>query len=137
MDFGRILKTAVVVGIVMNLFDYLVNGVLLRDMMMGQSFMNPNPPMMWLVIGDFVAALVIVTVYDKVRGAFGAGPKGGATFGLYAGVLVNFPTWIFVHLLFQGVSQSTALTWTIVGIVWGVVAGTMAGAVYGKLAPST
>jgi hypothetical protein len=136
MDFGRILKAAVIVGIVMNGFDFLVNGVLLKDMMAGQSFMNQDPPIMWLVIGDFVAALVIVTVYDKVRGAFAAGPRGGAIFGLYAGVLVNFPTWILVHLLFQGVSYHTAWHWTLLGIAWGLLAGTTTGAVYGKLGSS-
>jgi hypothetical protein len=51
---------------------------------------------------------------------------------LYAGVLVNFPTWIFAHLIFVDFPYGLSWTWTVVGIVWGVIAGAVAGAVYKK-----
>ena len=87
---------------------------------------------MWFVFGDFVAAFVLVWVYDRVYSSFGGGPKGGATFGLFAGVLMNFPARVFAHLLFVGYTYSFAWIMVIYGIVWAVVAGAVAGALYKK-----
>ena len=72
------------------------------------------------MIGDFVTVLVFVWVYDRVRWSR-AGVKGGASYALYAGILINFPTWIFAHLLFEGFPYSLAWTWTLVGIGWCVI----------------
>ncbi len=132
MNVKKILLTAVAVGVVMNIFDFVVQGQLLAGYGAQFAFLKKEPPIPWLVVGDFVAALVLVWFYDRVHGSFGTGPKGGATFGLYAGVLVNFPTWIFAHLLFVDFPYGLSWTWTIVGIVWGVIAGAVAGAVYKK-----
>ena len=87
-------------------------------------------PMHWLIIGDFVAAAVFVIFYDRVYQSFGGGLKGGAIYGLWAGVLANFPTWVFSHLLIQGFTQELALVWTIAGIVSGVILGATAGLLY-------
>ncbi len=127
MPIGRILKTAVIVGIVVNVFDFLVNGLLLASFHAALANMNPDPPMALLVFGDFVAALVFVWVFSRVRSAFGPGAAGGAAFGLYAGVLVNFPTWIFLHILMTGIPYSSAWLWTVVGIAWAVTAGAATG----------
>ncbi|HEY7514325.1 MAG TPA: hypothetical protein VIC87_07600 [Vicinamibacteria bacterium] len=45
---------------------------------------------------------------------------------------VNFPTWIFGHLILEGFTYTLAWVWTTVGIVWCVIAGAVAGAVYKK-----
>jgi hypothetical protein len=67
-----------------------------------------------------------------VFSSFGGGPKGGATFGVYAGVLINFPTWIFSHLLVDGFTYGLAWLWTVIGIVWAVIGGAVVGAIYRK-----
>jgi len=133
MNVKKMLLATVAVGVVMNVFDFVVQGQLLKGYyaQFGSLF-RTDMPIPWLVVGDFVAALVFVVVYDRVFSSFGGGPKGGATFGLYAGVLVNFPTWIFSYLLIAGFSYGLAWVWTVVGIVWGVIAGAVAGAVYKK-----
>jgi D-alanyl-lipoteichoic acid acyltransferase DltB (MBOAT superfamily) len=79
-----------------------------------------------------VAALVFVWVYDRVYGSFGGGWKGGATYGLFAGILVNFPTWLFMNLVLEGFPYGLAWIWTIVGVVYGVILGAVAGALYKK-----
>lgn len=132
MNVKKLVLAAVVVGLVMNVVDFVVQGMLLAGYYSQFSLLKREPPIPWLVIGDFVAALVFVWVYDRVRSSFGGGPKGGATFGLYAGVLVNFPTWIFAHLIFVDFPYGLAWTWTIVGVAWGVIAGAVTGAVYKK-----
>ena len=132
MNVKKLLLTAVVVGVVMNIVDFVVQGQLLAGYYANFSLFKREAPIPWLVVGDFVAALVFVWVYDRVRASFGAGPKGGATYGLYAGVLVNFPTWIFAYLLMEGFTYGLAWTWTLVGIAWCVIAGALAGLLYKK-----
>lgn len=130
MNVKKLLLTAVVVGVVMNIVDFVVQGQLLAGYYANFPLFKREPPIPWLVVGDFVAALVFVWVYDRVRSSFGAGPQGGATYGLYAGVLVNFPTWIFAYLLMEGFTYGLAWTWTLVGIAWCVIAGALTGLLY-------
>jgi hypothetical protein len=130
MNVKKVLLTALAVGVVMNIFDFVVQGQLLAGYNGQFSLMRKDPPIPWLIVGDFVAALVFVWVYSRVASAFPGGPQGGATYGLYAGILVNFPTWIFAYLLIEGFTYGLAWVWTVVGIVWMVVAGAVAGAVY-------
>ena len=132
MNVKKLLLAAVAVGVATNILDFVVHGQLLTGYYSQFSFFRKEMPVQWFVIGDFVAALVFVWVYDRVFSSFGGGPKGGATFGLYAGVLVNFPTWIFSHLLIDGFTYRLAWVWTAIGIVWAVLAGAVAGAVYKK-----
>ena len=132
MNVKKLLLTAVVVGVVMNIVDFVVQGQLLAGLYASLPLFKKEPSIHLLVIGDFVTALVFVWVYDRVRSSFGAGAKGGATYGLYAGILINFPTWIFAHLLFEGFPYSLAWTWALLGIGWCVIAGAVAGAVYKK-----
>jgi len=130
MNVKKLLLTAVVVGVVMNIVDFVVQGQLLAGYYANFSLFKKEPPIPMLVVGDFVAALVFVWVYDRVRSSFAAGPQGGATYGLYAGVLVNFPTWIFAYLLMEGFGYGLAWTWTLVGIAWCVIAGALTGLLY-------
>jgi hypothetical protein len=130
MDLGRIIKTTLVAGIVANAIDY-VSFTFLFTSYMQLPFMNPMPPIAWLVIGDFVAALIFVVVFARVRGSFGPGAMGGMTYGLYAGILMNFPVWIFMHLIVKDWSYGYSWFSTIYGIVWAVIVGAAAGAVFG------
>jgi len=130
MNVKKLLLTAVVVGVVMNIVDFVVQGQLLAGYYANFPLFKREAPIPWLVVGDFVAALVFVWMYDRVRSSFGAGPQGGATYGLYAGVLVNFPTWIFAYLLMEGFTYGLAWTWTLVGIAWCVIAGALTGLLY-------
>jgi hypothetical protein len=132
MNVKKLLLATVVVGVVMNIVDFVVQGQLLAGLYANLPLFQKEPKIHWLVVGDFVTALVFVWVYDKVRSSFGAGFGGGALYGLYAGILINFPTWIFAHLLFEGFPYSLSWTWTLVGVVWCVIAGAVAGAVYKK-----
>lgn len=121
-------------GVVMNIVDIVLQGKIMESMYYSKHqdvfIMTTSPA--WFVLGDFVAVLVMAWVYDKVSSSFAAGWKGGAMYGLYAGVLVNFPTWIFVHLFLKGFSYRFAWFSTIYGIVWSVIAGIIIVALYKK-----
>jgi len=137
MPVSRLLLTTAAVGVAVNVYDFLVHGLLLQRPLYSHLPLmrtDMSPPL--LIVTDFVAALVFVWVYQRVRPSFGAGPAGGAVFGLYAGVLVNFPTWIASYLLLQGFTYGLAWAWTLAGVVWGILAGAVAGALAGRTEPA-
>ena len=133
MPVSKLLVTAVVVGIVVNLYDFLIHGVLLQGSLYpGIPLLRPDASIPLLIVTDFVAALVFVWVYDRVRAAFPTSAPGGAKFGLYVGVLANFPTWIACYLLLDGFTYPLAWAWTLAGIGWCVLAGAVTGALAGR-----
>jgi hypothetical protein len=121
-------------GIAMVVLDYVIQGMIMEKMYYSKhlDLFNAMTNPMWYIVGDFVAVLVLAWVYDKVSSSFAAGWKGGAMYGLYAGILVNFPAWIFVHLSIKGFSYRFAWFSTIYGVAWAVIAGAIFVALYRK-----
>ncbi|MBI2428613.1 MAG: hypothetical protein HYV29_07445 [Ignavibacteriales bacterium] len=124
---------AVVVGsIVVNVIDFLVQGMLFQQMfyskMQGLKMTNPA----WFMIMDVILVIVFVWFYDKVYGSFGGGMNGGMKFGLYYGVVMSFPTMFFPYLMWESVMYGYVWASIIYGIAWGVVLGTVVGKFYMK-----
>jgi hypothetical protein len=137
MPVAKLLVTAIVVGIVVNLYDFVIHGLALQGPLYSKlPLMRTEASLPLLIISDFVAALVFVWVYDRVRRSFAPSAAGGAVFGLYAGVLVNFPTWIICSLLLNGFTYGLAWAWILTGILWGVLAGAVAGALLSRPVPT-
>lgn len=138
MKSGKFWLAVLVSGVVVNILDFVLHGMILQNAYYGKMPEVFNPPgnPVWFIIGDFVTMLVFTWVYDKVYRSFWGGAKGGAMFGLYAGVLESFPTWIFMHLVIKGFPYSLSWIWTINGIMWGVIAGAVVGAIYKKAEPT-
>lgn len=131
MNVGRIVKVALAAGIVYNIFDYIVlNYVLAGTMASIASISNPEPSMIANAINNFGAGLMVALVFDKVRASFGPGAGGGLTFGIYAGLLVNIPVWLGLHVFLKDISYGTAWVFTTYGIVAYTVMGATAGFVY-------
>jgi len=61
--------------------------------------MRTDTRLVYYIVADFVAALVLAWVLNRISSAFGDGAKGGAAAGFYLGVLVNFPAYHFLHLM--------------------------------------
>lgn len=121
-------------GVVANALDLAVHGYLLGTAFyarLPELFRSDGSPAL-LVLSDFVAVAVFVWVYDRVRSSFPAGVRGGATFGLYAGLLIGFPTHIFLNLVIVDFPYVVAWAWTANQVVWGVTVGTIVGAIVGK-----
>ena len=122
-------------GVVMNIADFLGQGLVMTSMYYAkhpETFVTTTTNPLWFIFGDFVTIFVLAWVFAKVAASFNAGWSGGAMYGLYAGVLVNFPTWIMAHLMVKGISYKFAWFSTIYGIAWTVIAGAILGAIYPK-----
>lgn len=133
MNLTRFLVAGLAGGVVGNVFDFLVHEKLLASRYAAlPGLFRPDAPLEWLIVGDFVAAFVLVWVWDRVMGSFPPGAKGGAIGGFYAGVLVSFPSSIFWNLLFVGFPYSLSWIWVVSGVAWGVLVGAVIGALYKK-----
>jgi hypothetical protein len=99
--------------------------------------MNAAPAFMWILIGDLVGGLVLAWVYDKTRSVFGGGLKGGATYGFYAGVLINVPLWLLMTVYLTGWPYRSSWALTIGGIFWTTVAGAVIGLVDERIGAKT
>ena len=126
MNVKKCLTIGLVLGIVANIIDFVVQGNLLAGYYAGPPFRQDNNIPLFIV-GDFVAALVFTWFYLRFAASVPAGAAGGATLGVYAGVLISFPTNIFLHLVIQGFPYALSWIWTIYGIVLYVVLGAIAG----------
>ena len=128
MDFKKFLAIGLAVGIAANIADSLVHGQLLADFYAHPPFrqgVNPG----WMILGDLVAGFVFAWFYLAVAGSFAPGVPGGATMGFYTGVLVIFPSAIFMHLMFEGFPYFLSWIWIVYGVAWYVCAGAIAGAI--------
>ena len=128
MNFQTLLKLGIVTGILMNVFDIGVQGLLLAGFYTAPVFRKPEDEIVYLVLADFAAAFVFVWLYLKLGSATGPGVAGGATFGFYAGVLYSFPMFYAMHLLFNGYTSELAWINTVYQVLVYVIIGAVAGA---------
>ena len=132
MNIGKVIKTGIAVGITVVALDFAINNFVLGNYIAGLAFVNTGfaTAMTWNLVGDLVAGLVFALVFDRVRGSCGPGMAGGLTFGLYAGIIINFPTWHFAHLYIKDWPYMASWVWTCSGVFMGLVEGAVAGIVY-------
>lgn len=131
MHLRKLVLAALATGLAINLLDFFVHGLLFENMYYSQvPIFRRDNTVPFLVLADFMKALVFVWVYDRVRDSFAAGAAGGATYGLYAGILVQFPANIFLHLLIRDFPYALTWAWTLYGVALFVGAGAVAGAIY-------
>ncbi|MBI4500530.1 MAG: hypothetical protein HY700_05155 [Gemmatimonadetes bacterium] len=96
INWGRVLAGGLLAGLVLNIGDFLVNGVALSTQWnaalqaLGKSEMSPAL-IAWFVLYDFLAGIFLVWLYAAIRPRFGAGPRtavyAGLAFWALAGLL--------------------------------------------------
>jgi hypothetical protein len=135
MQLNKALPAIVLVFVWSLVFDNFLMGITMGSAMAQIPGMTGQFSMLWQTVGNVCGAVVLVWVYDRVRGAFAGGLSGGALFGFYAGVLINFPTWLYMSV-YAGWPYRPTWHATLVLIVATVVAGTLVGLVYEKVGAS-
>ena len=132
MGVMPLVKAVVAGGVVANVLDTVAHGFVLGDAYYSrQTGLFATGSVAWFVLGNFVAVGVFVWVYLRVRQSFRYGARGGATFGLYAGVLIGFPTHIVLSLIIVDFPYGLAWAWTIHEVVWTVTVGAIIGLLVG------
>jgi hypothetical protein len=134
INWGRVLLGGLLAGVIINLFEYLTNGVVLAKrwnaamMALGREGMS-NMAIAHFIIGGFILGIGAIWVYAIARPRFGPGPKTAlcTAFGywIFAYALPNFET-AGMHLF----PRRLLLAGTVVGLVELLVASLAGAAVY-------
>ncbi len=132
MQVTKFLSAVVVLFVWGFLFDKFLAATVYGSAFSQVPGLVAEPSMQWILIGSLVGCAVLVWVYEKVRGSFAAGASGGMIFGLYTGVLMNFPVWLF-HTIYAAWPYKAMWHFTLVSIVMTVISGAMIGLVYQKV----
>jgi len=132
MNVVKLVVAWLVVGVVMNVLDFLFHGLALGSYYAQLTIMREDTPYLLFVLLSFVFALVFVLVYDRLYATAECRVGRGAAFGFWAGLLLNFPMNIGLHLMVKGVPYGMTWIWTIYGIIAMTIAGAIAGAIYAK-----
>lgn len=121
INMQKVLIGGLIAGVFLNIVDYVLFGVVLKDQMaaamqaLGKPAMS-NAQIPWFVVLDFVAGIFLVWLYAAVRPRFGAGPATAAKAGVAAwfvgGLLVTLFMWPMALM-----PHSLMITTTLVGLV--------------------
>jgi hypothetical protein len=131
INLGRVVLGGIVAGIIVNLFEYVLNGVLLAnrwtDLMV--SINRPalgGTEIVYFNIFGFTLGLVAVWTYAAIRPRFGEGPKTA----LYAALLTWVTGYVLVDMMptIMGIVPMS-MTWMLIGVgLVEIVVATLAGA---------
>ena len=101
INMQKVLVGGLVAGVVLNVVDFLLYGMMLKTQMAAAMQALGKPPVAdsmipWFVLLDFVAGVFLVWLYAAIRPRFGPGPgtavKAGLAVWFVAGLL---------HMLFE------------------------------------
>ena len=132
MNMRRILTGTIVVGIAANAVDWLLMKFFWGTSWTALAWVNPTPPMMWLIIGDFAVAFMLMLAWDKFGAVSGKGPGAGFRFGLFAGAFVTFPAVLSWQMWIKDFPYALAWKTIVVGTLFYGVLGAVAAMLDGK-----
>jgi hypothetical protein len=95
INWGRVIAGGLLAGLVLNVFDFVVQGWLLADQWnaamtaLGKGEMGGST-IMWFVLYDFLLGIAMVWLYAAIRPRLGAGPQTALCAGLFTWVLISF-----------------------------------------------
>ena len=134
INLGRVLVGGLVAGVIINLGEFILNGLLLAEQMNTAMAALNRPPVdpsmiIWFVLFSFGFAFVLVWTYAAIRPRFGPGAKTAVcAAALCWGLGYFYPN------LFFGVMNLFPLNLIVISTIWGffevVIAGIAGAWVY-------
>ncbi len=133
INSGRVLLGGLVAGLVLNIGEFLLNGVLFGKEMedIFRSFNVPPPGGSFFVAAillTFALGVFIVWLYALIRARMGPGPKTA----IIAAVILWFSVYVYTGIL-NTLLFRTPLKLVVIGIVWGLAEYILAALVGGWL----
>lgn len=134
INYARVLLGGLLAGLVINISEFVLNGVILMDeytaAMETYNLTEASWAMVGYIVSAFILGFVVAWLYAAIRPRLGMGWKTGATAGvvLWLGAIVVPSIW------FNAMGMSYGAGLMVLSIVWGMVelalAGVAAGWVY-------
>jgi hypothetical protein len=122
INVSRVLLGGFIAGVVLNIGEFLLNGIVLADDMK-KDFERLNLPpepggdfIAKAVVATFILGIVIILLYAAIRAHFGPGVKTA----IYAGLFAWFFVCLYAGVIYSGLGLVTMkLFW--IALVWGLV----------------
>src|ERR1043166_5762534 len=121
INFARVLIGGLVAGVILNVGEWVLNGIILHNEMT-EFFKRcgfPQPGNNFLIIAvaiTFVLGIVIVLGYAAIRPRFGAGPKTAIIAALFAW----FGVYVYQNIIASGLGM-VPLKLVVIALAWGLV----------------
>jgi hypothetical protein len=127
INIGRVVLGGFVAGLIINVFEFVLNAIVLADVWPGimQSINRPqmsgNEIVLFNLYG-FIAGFAAVWTYAAIRPRFGAGVKTAVYAGLLTWLTASFlsnaaeaildiyPSWLFAELVVVGLVEFVVAT---------------------------
>ncbi len=128
MNWSKTLLAGVIAGVVMNIANFVMHGVIMGSAYTGlpDLFDQTGSGVAWFFVVSIAIGIALAILFAKTRGSWAAGLAGGATFGLIAG-LVPFFLNFYDALVYNGFPYY--LAWCHGGM--DIIASVLGGAVMG------
>lgn len=97
INLQRVIVGGLVAGVVLNVVDFILWGVVMKDDMTAAMAALGKPPIsdsmvMWFVALDFLYGIFLIWLYAAIRPRFGAGPR--------TAVIAGVAAWVGLGLLY-------------------------------------
>lgn len=130
IDKGRVILGGLVAGLVLNIGEYVLNGVILMEeweAAMADLGLEPmgGSDIMVIVVMTFLLGIFLVWLYAAIRPRFGPGPKAAVVAGFAGWIPVSFFPFIWSSLI--DLWPSNLMLISTVWALFELPIGTMAG----------
>ena len=121
INFARVLIGGLVAGLILNIGEWVLNGVILakemKDFFQRCGFPEPGTNFMVIaVLITFVLGIVLVLGYAAMRPRFGAGPKTA----IIAALFIWFGVYVYQTVISLGLGMAP-LKVAVIALAWGLV----------------
>lgn len=127
MNWGKVLLTGGVGGVVVWLFNFLMHGVIMSNAYARYSslFSQEEGNPIWFLLVAACMATAVAMIFSKTRSSWGDGVKGGVIFGAFVG-LVGFFAQFYAPLIYNGFPYYLAWCWGGIEILGWMIFGAVA-----------
>lgn len=131
INWGRVVLGGLLAGVVLNVYDWLMNGVILMNawtaalQALGKGQMGGST-VAWFVVCDFLLGIWTLWLYAGIRPRYGAGPKTALIAGLGAWALYGFINTLSAGAM--GLLPASLFHWNLIGALIVYPLAAMAGA---------
>lgn len=140
MNIGRIILGGIVGGLIINVVEQVVHGILLRERwdeamrkVTEQAAGMQATILLWIV--GFVVGIALAWLYAAIRPRYGAGPKTAIICSIYLWIVSSL-LMVVVLIPWNLWPRDLSIIALVVSLVEYIVAGLLAGYLYREQAPA-
>ena len=127
MNWGKVILGGVVGGLVMNIADFVMHGLILGKTYTEHAAFAQEPanPIHFFAVALAIGVMAAI-LFSKTRSVWAAGAMGGATFGFFVGLVAFFQPF-YNPLVIEGFPYFLAWCWGGTKVIAMVVLGAVLG----------